>query len=571
MRSVKQKAAVILAVILVLGGIAKVPGIVKAEGSGNAQITYHNGVMSGMGLSNVIDGNYDTTYVSEDEPDMTEGKQYFQFAWEQEVDYNAVTLYANYCGTADRAGQAPTKWKIQTSSDGTVYTDMATVTSDWKDTDDLQSKEVRFTLSGTYRYLRVLILEANLSWNHYAVNEIEFSKKTGGEEGGSVKGYEDSNGTIQYAKEATITYHDEAMSGMGLLQVADGDYATAYVSEDDPDMTKQYIQYTWAAPIDINLVTLYSQYCGAQGRAGQAPTEWSIQVSKDGVNYTEVCKVTNEWHGNDEVQSKNALFTLQEDITAMRVFITKANLDWKHYVITELEAGKAKEGFVPTDITGETSQDEPIDKTYKDANGVTQYAKAAAITYNDGTMSGMGLQQVADGDYTTTYVSEENPDMSGQYIQFTWDKPININLVTLYAQYCGTKYKDGQAPVKWNIQVSKDGTNFTEVCQVSHKWRSNDNVQSKTAQFDLQEGVVAMRLVITEAKLDWKHYAIGEIEVGQAPEGYIAADLTGIGDGTTSQRPETGDDATLLIWLASCMLSLGAIYTLVYCRRRTLR
>ncbi len=421
MRSVKQKAAVILAVILVLGGIAKVPGIVKAEGSSNAQITYHNGVMSGMGLSNVIDGNYDTTYVSEDGPDMTEGKQYFQFAWEQEVDYNAVTLYANYCGTADRAGQAPTKWKIQTSSDGTVYTDMATVTSDWKDTDDLQSKEARFTLSGTYRYLRVLILEANLSWNHYAINEIEFSKKTGGEEGGSVKGYEDSNGTIQYAKEATITYHDEAMSGMGLLQVADGDYATAYVSEDDPDMTKQYIQYTWAAPIDINLVTLYSQYCGAQGKAGQAPTEWSIQVSKDGVNYTEVCKVTNEWHGNDEVQSKNALFTLQEDITAMRVFITKANLDWKHYVITELEAGKAKEGFVPTDITGETPQDEPTDKTYKDANGVTQYAKAAAITYNDGTMSGMGLQQVADGDYTTTYVSEENPDMSGQYIQFTWD------------------------------------------------------------------------------------------------------------------------------------------------------
>lgn len=52
----------------------------------------------------------------------------------------------------------------------------------------------------------------------------------------------------------------------------------------------------------------------------------------------------------------------------------------------------------------------PQDKSYCDANGVIQYAKAATISYSD-HMSGMGLLQVADGDYATTYVSEDNPDM----------------------------------------------------------------------------------------------------------------------------------------------------------------
>lgn len=163
--------------------------------------------------------------------------------------------------------------------------------------------------------------------------------------------YTDDNGTIQYAEEATVTCND-AMKVDHLRRVNDGDYTSAYVSSDNPDMSNQYIQYTWMAPVDINLVTLYSQHCGTASNKGQAPTEWTIQVSKDGDTFTEVCKVSKEWNGNEKLQSKNSQFDLQEDILAMRVVITKANLDWGHYAVYEIEVGQTLEGFVASDITG---------------------------------------------------------------------------------------------------------------------------------------------------------------------------------------------------------------------------
>lgn len=309
--TMKKILAVILSLALVIGCMPNNQSIVKASGNEPA-ITYNNGVMNGMGLLQVADGDYTTGYCSEDNPDMSEGAQYIQFAWPQEVKYNSVTLFSNYCGTAEKAGQAPTKWVIQTSSDGVTYTDAATVTSEWNDSDGSQSKTAEFALTGSYKYMRIVIQEANLNWAHYVITEIEFSAVNLGV-------YKDSNDTIQYAKAATITYNNSVMSGMGLLQVADGDYATGYVSEDNPNMNDdgQYIQYSWNAPIDFNLVTLYSKYCGTSEKAGQAPTEWKIQVSKDGTSFTDVCTVNKEWNDNEDLQSKNSQFALQEDVVSL--------------------------------------------------------------------------------------------------------------------------------------------------------------------------------------------------------------------------------------------------------------
>ncbi len=554
----KKLVVMFLTLALVIGCIPNSQGLVKASDGSEPVITYNNGVMSGMGLDQVIDGNRDegNGYVSDtnlSDADLSGGNQYFQFEWNETVNHNSVTLYSRYCGTADTNGQAPTKWKIQTSADGNTYTDVATVTAEWVAGDALQSKSTSFTVEENYKFMRVVILEANLHWEgKYYVAEIEFATESlnvGTNEGV----YVDSNGTTQYAKAATVAYNDSIMTGNGLLQVADGDYTTTYVSEDDPDMTKQYIQYTWNAPIDINLVTLYSQYCGTTDRDGQAPTEWTIQVSKDGTTFSEVCKVSKEWKDNDNLQSKNSQFDLQEDIVALRIVITKANLNWKHYVVSELEVGQTEEGFVASDITGTTQEEGGNNPTnegvYTDDNGTTQYAKAATVTYNNTTMSGMGLLQVADGNYTTGYVSEDNPNMSNQYIQYTWNAPVDINLVTLYSQYCGTPSKDGQAPTEWTIQVSKDGTTFTEVCKVSKDWKDNDNLQSKNTQFDLQEDILAMRVVITKANLSWNHYAVLELEVGQTEEGFVASDITGTtqeegGNNPTNEGVYTDDNGT---------------------------
>lgn len=515
----KKILAVVLLLALVISCMPNNQRTVNASGN-KPVITYNNGVMSGNGLLQINDGNYGTGYVSEDNPDMTEGTQYIQFAWANDVKYNSVTLYSTYCGTTSKAGQAPTKWKIQTSTDGATFNDATTVTAEWNDSDDSQSKTAEFAPVGNYKYMRIVIQEANLDWAHYVITEVEFATV-------NVGVYRDTNNTLQYGKAATITYNNGTMNGNGLLLVADGDYETGYVSEDNPSMDDgvQYIQYDWNAPIDINLLTLYSKYCGTSETAGQAPTEWDIQVSKDGAVFTNVGTVTKDWYKNDELQSKNVKFAVQEDIVALRVVIKKANLDWNHYAILEIEVGQAEEGFEPTDITGNVEPE--LVGVYKDSNNTTQYGKAATVTYNNATMNGMGLLQVADGDYTRGYVSEDNPNMADQYIQYSWVKPIDINLVTLYAQYCGTSETAGQAPTEWDIQVSKDGTTFTDVCTVTKEWYKNDDLQSRNAKFAVQEDIVALRVVIKKANLDWNHYAILEIEVGQAEEGFEPTDITG--------------------------------------------
>ena len=123
----KKRVAIILALTMVVGRVFNYIGVAESSGQSAPTVRYNDAVMTGNGLTQVIDGNYETAYVSEDGPDMSEDKQYIQFEWTENVSYNKVTLFSKYCGTAGRDGQAPTKWKIQTSTDGVTYSDRTTV------------------------------------------------------------------------------------------------------------------------------------------------------------------------------------------------------------------------------------------------------------------------------------------------------------------------------------------------------------------------------------------------------------------------------------------------------------
>lgn len=531
-------------------------------------VSYNDTAMSGMGLAHLYDGDLTTSYVSEDAPDMSDGKQYFQYDWSAPVDVNLVTLYSQFCGTEEKDGQAPTKWNILTSTDGVNYTEATTVSATWYANDNLQSKTVKFDAGASFTSMRIVIAEANLDWNHYSIYEIKTDTVDDSYIIEDLTGEPEItppvNPPVNPPAETTLTvsYNDLAMSGMGLAHLYDGDLTTSYQSEDAPDMTegKQYFQYDWSAPVDVNLVALYSQFCGAGEKDGQAPTEWKILTSTDGVNYKEVTTVSASWYENDDLQSKTVKFDVGESFTSMRIVINKANLDWNHYSIYEIKMDTVDDNYIIQDLTG-TIPEQPALNSYVDANGVTQYGNCAQISYNDKAMSGMGLGFVSDKDKTTAYVSEENPDMSDgkQYIQYDWAEPIDINMVTVYSQFCGTKLKDGQAPTEWSILVSTDGVNYTKVCDVNKNWRSNDNLQSKVTQFDTQENIVSLRIVFNDANLGWGHYAIYEIEVGNAPTGYQAVDLTGIGDGIQT-APKTGDNQSVLpiaILFAVSMISIA--------------
>lgn len=533
----KRKLAFLMTIVLIFSSMSQTFTVSKGA-ENKPSVTYNETVMSGMGLHHIIDGVYNTgeAYVSEDNPDMSDGKQYVQFQWDEEVEYNQVTLYSAYCGTKDKDGQAPTKWEILISSDGKNYTKTATVEVEWKDIDSVQSKTTKFILPEAYKYMRVVILEANLSWGHYAINEIAF-----GEQEKAEIGYVDENGTRQYGRAASVTYNDSEMSGNGLHNINDGSYTTTYVSEDSPNMSKQYIEYKWDEQISVNLITLYSQYCGAADRDGQAPTKWRILTSLDGSNFEEAAIVKHTWSSNDEIQSKNYLFENPKNVLAIRIEILEANLNWNHYAVGEIEVGLTNNNFKPTDTTGsnnnkpnkdnkdDVNKDDIADNArviYTDKNGTKQYARASKITYSN-AMSGLGLNNLIDGDYNSTYVSEDKPDMKNQYVQLTWDKPIEFDVVSLYAQYCGTKVRDGQAPTKWKIMTSTDGKNFTDITTIDHQWNDNDELQSKSIKILKQSNVVAVRIVILAANLNWNHYAINEIEIGLAPNGYIPSDRIG--------------------------------------------
>ena len=99
------------------------------------------------------------------------------------------------------------------------------------------------------------------------------------------------------------------------------------------DMTavNDYYQFDWETPVTVNQVVLYNQY------AGQAPVAWKVFVTTDGAEWKEVAVTDNVLWSDDQLEGKALTFVRQENIIGLRVQIVKANLDWGHYCIYEVE------------------------------------------------------------------------------------------------------------------------------------------------------------------------------------------------------------------------------------------
>jgi len=150
---------------------------VTEKHAGNATVTYNDGVMAGMGLQNVKDGQLTTSYVSEDNPDMSNQRQYIQFRWDSPIDFNQVVLFSQYCGAPGGPGQAPTAWEILVSENGTDgWHKVAQIGKvQWAAGDQVQSRTLNMERVKGIKGVRVVITDANLDWNHYAIYEIEIN------------------------------------------------------------------------------------------------------------------------------------------------------------------------------------------------------------------------------------------------------------------------------------------------------------------------------------------------------------------------------------------------------------
>lgn len=532
-----------------------------------AIVTYNDLTMDGGGLQNVKDGDPATQFLQTvpQNPDIPLDNHYIQFNWEEPVSVNQVVLSSDWCYNTDSGypvGQAPTNWDIYVSENGVDDWKLVASTGDitWDTCSDyVESKVLQFEKADSIKGLRVKINDVPRSWEKYVIKEIYIAC--------TPEDQDDEDTTpevIKHAPNATITYNDALMSGMGLQLINNGILTDGYVSEDNPDMENQYIQFNWDNPVEFNRIVLYSQYCGTDTASGQAPTSWDIYTSVDGEGgWTKVAesgKIT--WQAGDDVQSKAVNTGKQTGVKGVRIVITSAKLEWNHYYIAEVEINYDPDAEEPPETTpepGDPSDDEDDqeeDKSDEPAKTV-KHAGNAIVTYNDGVMTGMGLQHVKDGSLSTSYVSEDNPDMSNQnqFIQFNWDSPIDFNQVVLASQYCGGAGTPGQAPTAWEVLVSENGTDgWRRVARTGKiQWEAGDHVQSHALNIERVKGIMGVRIVITDANLDWNHYAIYEIEINNVP----------------NNNPKTGDYTVIAALIA--LIASIAVPSAVFISRNSLK
>lgn len=130
-----------------------------------------------------------------------------------------------------------------------------------------------------------------------------------------------------------ITSGDVVLSDAAeLVYINNGDKENSLTRlvTDLSDKTDFY-QFNWETPVSVNQVVLYNQY------AGQAPVAWEIFVTTDGQQWNKVAVTDNVLWSDDQLEGKTLTFTRQENIIGLRVQIVKANLDWGHYCIYEVE------------------------------------------------------------------------------------------------------------------------------------------------------------------------------------------------------------------------------------------
>ncbi|AIQ43207.1 discoidin domain-containing protein [Paenibacillus sp. FSL R5-0912] len=297
---------------------------VNISGTEYVRLHYNNGIPAGPAnlaltatasttsnngngpASNVNDGT-SAGIISIDNPGFP---QYVTLNWNAGQSFNTVKLFSNYA-----QGQAPTNWDIQVSADGsTNWTTVASSgTVNWTTNGTAEAKEISFNQVTNKKGVRIKINSANLTWSHYAIEELSVY----------------NNNIALFAIPSTTSNDGQFPTG----NVNDGDPRTGVVSMNNPS-SPQYVTLNWGTAQTVSAVNLSSTYA-----QGQAPTNWDIQVSANGsTNWTTVASSgAVAWSTNGPTDSRLLSFTPVNNVQGVRVKINSANLTWSHYAIAEIE------------------------------------------------------------------------------------------------------------------------------------------------------------------------------------------------------------------------------------------
>ncbi|MWV47381.1 family 16 glycosylhydrolase [Paenibacillus sp. HJL G12] len=137
--------------------------------------------------------------------------------------------------------------------------------------------------------------------------------------------------------------------------------------------------------------------------------------------------------------------------------------------------------------------------------------KALTATLTASSQNGIyPVANLADANMRTTYQSTNNPTFP-QSITLNWSTPQAFSQVAL-----NSTFGQGQGITDFEVQTSDDGiTGWTTTATSGTLfWSSNnDTTEKKRLSFSEVNGKKGLRILVKQANLQWKHFAINELEV----------------------------------------------------------
>ena len=289
---------------------------------------------------------------------------------------------------------------------------------------------------------------------------------------------------------ATVTLNDETVDVAGLC---DGDYTYGYVSSDAVELPDTYT-FSWKNPVTADTLRI-----ACNSAQGQAPTYMEIQTKTPNGQWTSINKFNVTWVTIAESYEYVDIPVKASGIVGLKLIIKEANLEWKHYVISELKLFQEKDAEY--DNAKKVTSTIAADSAILDTN-IAYMAQSITCTGK-----GVGLDDLANEDHVVGYVSEDNPALP-QDIVFAFDEQQTVQGIRLSGN-CSL----GQAPTMVEVSV-RIGGKYQSMGNYVLQWQSKEvGHEYCDLRFASQSGVEAVKVTVKRANLEWKHYAIQEIQI----------------------------------------------------------
>jgi predicted alpha-1,2-mannosidase len=131
-----------------------------------ASATTFQVVSDGGPAETLNDGKYDYGYVSANNSPLP---QYLTYMWDEPQSFDRITIYSNY-----PKSQGVTNFILEATEDGNTWTSITDeISIDWKSDDSLVENSVKIDGVKNKLGLRMKVIKANNTWNHFAMRELE--------------------------------------------------------------------------------------------------------------------------------------------------------------------------------------------------------------------------------------------------------------------------------------------------------------------------------------------------------------------------------------------------------------